>query len=144
MRVLPKVHEETNEDWISDKTRHGWEGVKRQRLNTCYARTSEGDINKWTWEKSMNLLVQKINQVNKAKMVGLVGHDVDMETCVAFRDLMNNIGCENIDVIGNQVPKLNYEFRNEYLMNSKITGLDQSDCIVLIGCDLSKENPLLE
>jgi len=35
LRVLPKIHEETNEDWISDKTRHGWEGVKRQRLNTC-------------------------------------------------------------------------------------------------------------
>jgi hypothetical protein len=61
----------------------------------------------------MNLLVQKINQVNKDKMVALLGHDVDMETCVAFRDLMNNIGCDNIDVIGSQVPNLNYEFRTE-------------------------------
>lgn len=53
----------------------------------------------------MNLLVRKINQVNKAKMAGLIGHDVDMETCVAFKDLMNNIGCENIDFIGNYVIK---------------------------------------
>lgn len=99
MRVLPKINEEVNEDWISDKTRHGWEGVKRQRLNSPYARSSEGEIHKWTWEKSINMIVQKINQTDKSEMFAMIGVDVDLETCTAFRDLLNNLGCDNVDVL---------------------------------------------
>lgn len=61
---------------------------------------------------------------------------------VAFKDLLNKLNCENVDV-RESVPYFNADFRNQYLMNSRITGIDETDLLVLVGCNPKYENPVL-
>jgi len=61
---------------------------------------------------------------------------------MAFKDLMNRLNCENLDVRGN-APHLNADFRGQYLMNSRVTGIDETDLLILVGCNPKSENPVL-
>lgn len=65
-----------------------------------------------------------------------------METVCAFKDLLNRSNCDNLDVRAN-APYFNADFRNQYLMNSRISGIDETDCLILVGCNPKSENPVL-
>lgn len=101
MRTLPRINEDVNEEWISDKSRHGWDGVRRQRLNTPFVRKKDGSFEKWTWEKALQLIVQKMNSFKPEEMCGIIGNDVDIEACCAFRDLLHRMNIHDIDVLSN-------------------------------------------
>jgi NADH dehydrogenase (ubiquinone) Fe-S protein 1 len=72
----------------------------------------------------------------------MIGQFMDLESIVAFRDLLHRLNCENIDVRANQ-PHLKADFRSQYLMNSKIVGIDETDFLLLVGCNPRVEAPVL-
>lgn len=72
----------------------------------------------------------------------MIGPFVDVETIVAFKDLMNRLNCDNLDVRSN-APHFNVDFRSQYLFNSQITGLDETDFLLIVGCNPKIENPVL-
>ena len=72
----------------------------------------------------------------------MIGEFVDLETIVAFRDLLHRLNCENIDV-RSDTPALNADFRSSYLMNSKIMGIDDTDLLILVGANPRLEAPVL-
>lgn len=72
----------------------------------------------------------------------MIGEFVDLETIVAFRDLLHRLNCENIDV-RSDAPSFNADFRSSYLMNSKIMGIDDTDLLILIGANPRLEAPVL-
>jgi NADH dehydrogenase/NADH:ubiquinone oxidoreductase subunit G len=65
-----------------------------------------------------------------------------LESVLAFKDLLNRLNCDNIDVRSN-APHFNADFRSQYLMNSKVVGIDETDLLLLIGCNPRSENPVL-
>jgi len=71
----------------------------------------------------------------------MIGQFSDLETIQAFKDLLNRLNCDNIDVRSN-APYFNADFRNQYLMNSRVTGIDDTDLLVLVGCNPKLENPV--
>jgi len=141
LRVLPRVNEEVNEEWISDKARHAFDGLKKQRLTVPLQRKANGSFEEMTWEEALNLAASKLTSVDGSQISGKIGQFSDLESIQAFKDLLNRVNSDNIDVRTN-APYFNADFRNQYLMNSRITGIDDTDLLVLVGCNPKLENPV--
>jgi len=80
--------------------------------------------------------------VRGEEIQGVVGQFSDAESILAFKDLLNRLNCDNIDVRRN-APALQADFRSQYLMNSRITGIDETDLLILVGCNPRAESPVL-
>lgn len=90
----------------------------------------------------MQLAASKLSGVSPDEIQGKIGQFSDLETVMAFKDLMHRLNTENIDVRSN-APYFQADFRNQYLMNSRVTGIDDTDLIILMGCNPKSENPVL-
>lgn len=97
MRVLPRIHEDVNEEWISDKTRYAFDGVKRQRLNVPLMKNNKGDMVDTTWEIALGKVAQVLLGANPNKIVSMIGDQADVESIVALRDLFLSLGVEDIE-----------------------------------------------
>lgn len=142
LRILPRVNEEVNEEWISDKSRHAFDGLKKQRLTIPLARKDDGTYAELKWEEAISMAAKKLSSVKGNEISGKIGQFSDIESILAFKDLLNRLNCDNLDV-GMNKPYFNADFRNQYLMNSRVTGIDQSDLLILVGCNPRMENPVL-
>lgn len=142
LRILPRVNEEVNEEWISDKSRHAFDGLKKQRLTVPMARKEDGSFAELTWEEAMSMAAKKLGSVSGDEIQGKIGKFADIETIMAFKDFLNRLNSENIDVRSN-APYFNADFRNQYLMNSRVSGIDETDMLILVGCNPKSENPVL-
>lgn len=142
LRILPRINEEVNEEWISDKSRHAFDGLKKQRLTVPMSRKADGTYAELNWQEAMSIACEKLSSTSGEEIQGVIGKFQDVESIVAFKDLLNRLNCENIDVRSNQA-ELNADFRSQYLMNSRITGIDETDLLILIGSNPKTENPVL-
>lgn len=142
MRILPRVNEEVNEEWISDKARHAFDGLKKQRLTVPLSIKDDGSFAELTWEEAMKLASDKLQSVSGEQIQGKIGQFSDLETIQAFQDLLHRLNCENVDVRANS-PYFDADFRSQYLMNSRVTGIDETDLLILVGCNPKFENPVL-
>jgi len=137
-RILPRINEDINEEWISDKTRYACDGLLNQRLDTPLIKNN-GKFNKASWKEAYYLIKKKINSTESNKICGISGDLVNMETLYIFKEFFNkSLNSKNIESRSNHV-YLNTEKRENYLFNSKIKGIEESDFIFLIGT-----NPRLE
>ena len=96
LRILPKIHEDVNEEWISDKSRHAFDGVKRQRLNVPMIKNSDGTYKDVSWEEALQIASEQINKTSPADINVMIGEHADIESIVSIRDLMLRLGCENL------------------------------------------------
>ena len=142
LRILPRVNEEVNEEWISDKARHAFDGLKKQRLTVPMSRNQDGSYAELTWEEAIKIAADKLKSASGDQIQGKLGQFSDLESIQAFKDLLNRLNCDNIDVNTN-APYFNADFRNQYLMNSRVTGIDDTDLLILVGCNPKFENPVL-
>ncbi|MBA1337410.1 MAG: NADH-quinone oxidoreductase subunit G [Pelagibacterales bacterium] len=137
-RILPRVNEDINEEWISDKTRYACDGLAKQRLDTPYIRTN-GKLEKASWKEALNLLVKKIKLYKPDEVAGLVGELADLEMIYSFKTFFENcIGSNNFECRQDKI-YINPNERKNYIFNSSINGIEESDFILLIGT-----NPRLE
>lgn len=90
----------------------------------------------------MQIAAEKLTSCDGNEIQGKIGQFSDLETIQAFKDMLNRLNCDNIDVRSN-APYFDADFRSQYLMNSKVTGLDSTDMLVLVGCNPKYENPVL-
>jgi NADH dehydrogenase (ubiquinone) Fe-S protein 1 len=142
LRILPRINEEVNEEWISDKSRHAFDGLKKQRLVVPMSRNEDGSFAELTWEEALSTAATKLTGVTGEQIQGVIGQFQDVESIVAFKDLLNRLNCDNIDVRSNS-PNMSADFRSQYLMNSRITGIDETDMLILVGTNPKTENPVL-
>ena len=139
VRILPRVHEDVNEEWISDKTRFIWDGLRRQRLDTPYIRKN-GKLAPAGWAEALGVVAEKMKTA-PAKMDAIVGDLAAAEEIKALKDLMTSLGVVHIDcrqdgaVLGGPRPS--------YLFNTTIAGLEAADAILLIGSNPRWEAPVL-
>ena len=136
-RVLPRINEDINEEWISDKTRYACDGLLKQRIDTPYIREN-GNLVKTTWQNAERTLIKKLKSFSPNEIAGIVGDLADLEMIYSFKSFFNLIGSSNIECRQDRV-YINPEERINYIFNSSINGIEQSDFILLVG-----SNPRLE
>lgn len=132
MRILPRLNEDINEEWISDKTRFCYDGLKRQRLNDPMIRGPDGRFKSVTWRDALAVVAEVAHQVKPEEAVGIVGKLSDAESMMALKDFLNRMGSNNILCEGNG-PNPQADLRSSYLMNSRIAGLEKADLFLLVG-----------
>ena len=137
-RILPRVNEDINEEWISDKTRYACDGLLKQRLDTPYIREN-GRLQKSSWNKALRLLISKLKSFNSDEVGGLVGDLADLEMIYSFKSFFEKcIGSKNFECRQDRIYINPFE-RMNYIFNSTINGIEDSDFILLVGT-----NPRLE
>jgi len=132
MRVLPRLHEDINEEWISDKTRHACDGLVRQRLDRPYLRGDDGRLRPVSWEVAFRAIADRLKGVPGKRIAAIAGDLCDAESMLALKDLMAGLGSPNLDcrqdgALVGRGP------RSSYIFNSGIAGIEQADAILLVG-----------
>jgi NADH-quinone oxidoreductase subunit G len=140
MRVLPRLNDDVNEEWISDKTRHAIDGLRYQRLDRPYVRRG-GKLAEATWDEAFAAIAAKLGNTDGAKVAAIAGDQCDAESMVALKDLMASLGSPNVDCRQDGA-KLDGP-RGSYLFNPGIRGIDAADAILLIGTNPRAESPVL-
>ena len=141
MRVLPRLNDDVNEEWISDKTRHAIDGLRYQRLDRPYLRRGNKLVEA-TWADAFGAIAARLEGVDGARIAAIVGDQCDAESMVALKDLMAALGSPNIDCRQDGA-KLEAGVRGGYIFNPGVRGIDQADAILLIGTDPRRESPVL-
>ena len=138
MRVLPRLHEDINEEWISDKTRYAIDGLRRQRLDTPYLRGEDGRLHPVSWNKAFAAITAKMKKTEPAQMAAIAGDQIDAEAMFGLKSLFDKLGSPNIDCRQDGA-KLSAKLRASYLFNTTIAGIDDADAILIVG-----SNPRME
>jgi NADH-quinone oxidoreductase subunit G len=142
VRILPRVNEAINEEWISDKTRHVADGLKTQRLDRPYLRV-DGKLTPTTWGEAFAAIAAKVKASSAARIGAIAGDLASVEEMFALKSLMDKLGVVNIDC-RQDGSKLDPKFgRASYLFNSAIAGIDDADAIMIIGANPRLEAPVL-
>ncbi|MEP3525502.1 MAG: NADH-quinone oxidoreductase subunit NuoG [Hyphomicrobiales bacterium] len=142
MRIMPRLNEEINEEWISDKTRFIWDGLKSQRLDQPYVRKS-GKLVPATWAQAFAAIARKIKATTGNKIGAIAGDLVGVEEMYAAKILLNSLGSKNVDCRQNGETLDPSKGRAGYLFNSTIEGIEEADAIVLIGTNPRSEAALV-
>jgi NADH-quinone oxidoreductase subunit G len=142
MRVLPRLHEDVNEEWISDKTRHACDGLRRQRLDRPYVRGTDGKLAPTTWSEAFQAIASRLSGLAGERIAAIAGDQADAESMKALKDLMAALGSANLDCRQDGA-KLDAGCRAGYLFNSTIAGIEQADAVLLIGSNPRWEAPLV-
>ncbi len=141
-RILPLINENINEEWISDKTRYACDGLLNQRLDTPYIKY-KNKFEKASWEEVYKIIKSKIDNTNKEEICGFVGDLINMEASFIFKEFFERtLDTKKYD----SRPKKNFidcSVRENYLFNSTINGIEESDFIFLIGTNPRFEATML-
>ncbi|MBL8779594.1 MAG: NADH-quinone oxidoreductase subunit G [Alphaproteobacteria bacterium] len=141
MRFLPRVNEEINEEWISDKTRFVWDGLRRQRLDTPYIRKN-GKLQPASWAEAFAAIADRVRATKPERMAAIAGDLVGVEPVKALKDLMIALGAASIDCRQDGA-KIGHGSRQGYLFNTTIAGIEHADALLLIGTNPRWEAPLI-
>ena len=141
-RVLPIVNEDINEEWISDKTRYACDGLLNQRLDTPFIKYN-GKFEKASWEEVYKIIKSKFENTSKEKISGFVGDLTNMETAYIFKEFFDRtLDSQNYETRSdNRFTDISK--RENYLFNSTINGIEESDLILLIGTNPRYEATIL-
>jgi len=141
LRVLPRLNEATNEEWIGDKTRHAIDGLRRQRLDKPYVR-NDGKLVPASWQEALGAVAAKLKATAPAKIAAIAGDMADCEAMAALKDLMASLGSPNLDCRQDGA-KLDPTQRAGWLFNSSVAGIEEADAILLVGTNPRWESPVL-
>ncbi len=141
-RILPRINEDINEEWISDKTRYACDGLLNQRLDTPYIKYNK-KFEKASWNEVYEIIKSKFKNTDKDKICGITGDLTNMETLYIFKEFFNKtLGSYNIESRSNHT-YINPNKRENYLFNSAINGIENTDFILLIGTNPRYEATIL-
>ncbi|KAK5729919.1 ndufs1 NADH-ubiquinone oxidoreductase subunit [Elasticomyces elasticus] len=147
MRILPRLNDDINEEWINDKTRFACDGLSSQRLTTPLLRR-DNQFQPATWEQVLVEISEKYKELQPTgdEFKFVAGQLVDTETLVAAKDLANGLGSENLALDqpqGSSPVAHGIDIRSNFALNSKITGVEEADRILLIDTNPRWEAALL-
>ncbi|OAA64421.1 NADH-ubiquinone oxidoreductase mitochondrial precursor [Niveomyces insectorum RCEF 264] len=147
LRVLPRLNDDVNEEWINDKTRFACDGLKTQRLTMPLVRR-EGRFEPASWEQALTEVALGFTKVRPQgnEFKAIAGELVEVESLVAMKDLANRLGSDNLALdmpAGSQPVAHGVDVRSNYLFNSTIWGIEKADCILLVGTNPRHEAAVL-
>lgn len=132
MRILPRLNEEINEEWISDKTRFACDGLKYQRLDKPVIKSDNGRFEAVSWDKAYRAIGDAIKGVDHKKIGAIAGDLTDVETMLVAKDLLKKIGSESYDC-RQDGSLLDNKVRGLYKFNTTIAGIENADVCLIIG-----------
>jgi len=140
-RILPRLNNEINEEWISDKTRYSCDGLLKQRLDVPYIKKNN-KLQKSTWDEAINLLVDKIHSVQPNEIAGHIGDMINMENALSFKKFFKTLKSENLEFREKNF-YINQDEKMNYIFNSSIAGIEDEDLILLVGTNPRHEASIL-
>src|SRR5713226_5229218 len=142
MRVLPRVNDDVNEEWISDKTRHVVDGLRTQRLDQPYVREN-GQLFPASWRDAFDAIAAKVKAAEAKRIGAIVGDLAAVEEIFALKDLMTRLGVANLDCRQEGAALDPRRGRASYLFNATIAGIEQADALLIVGANPRREAPVL-
>jgi NADH-quinone oxidoreductase subunit G len=141
MRILPRINEAVNEEWISDKTRHIVDGLRTQRLDRPYIR-EDGKLRAASWSAAFEAIAAKAARIDGKRIGAIAGDLAAVEEMFALKELLAKCGSANLAVQGGDAFDANAG-RGSYIFNPTIAGIDQADALLIIGSNPRKEAAVL-
>ena len=130
-RILPRLNNDINEEWISDKTRYSCDGLLKQRLDVPYVKKNN-KLEKVSWDEAIDLLVDKIKSVSPNEIGGHIGDMVNLENALGFKKFFDILNSKNLEFRERKF-YINSSEKSNYIFNSSIKGIEKADLILLIG-----------
>jgi NADH-quinone oxidoreductase subunit G len=141
MRILPRVNEVVNEEWISDKTRHIVDGLHTQRLDRPYVREN-GKLRVASWTEAFDAIAAKASRIDGKRLGAIAGDLAGVEEMFALKELLARCGSANLAVQGGNAFDTK-SGRATYLFNPTIAGIEQADALLILGSNPRKEASIL-
>ncbi|MFN5036320.1 MAG: NADH-quinone oxidoreductase subunit NuoG [Bradyrhizobium sp.] len=141
MRILPRINEAVNEEWISDKTRHVVDGLRTQRLDRPYVREN-GQLRPASWQEAFAAIAAKAGRTDGKRIGAIAGDLAAVDEMYALKELLAKFGSVNLAVQGGDAFDAKAG-RGSYIFNPTIAGIDQADAILIIGSHPRKEAAVL-
>ncbi|WP_426442832.1 NADH-quinone oxidoreductase subunit NuoG [Bradyrhizobium genosp. P] len=141
MRILPRINEAVNEEWISDKTRHIVDGLRTQRLDRPYVREN-GQLRQASWQEAFAAIAAKVGRGDGKRIGAIAGDLAAVEEMFALKELLAKLGSANLAVQGGDAFDARAG-RGSYIFNPTIAGIDQADAVLIIGSHPRKEAAVL-
>jgi NADH-quinone oxidoreductase subunit G len=142
MRILPRVNEDVNEEWISDKTRHVVDGLRVQRLDQPFLREG-GRLRPASWSQVFQAVAAKLRATRPARIGAMAGDLAAVEEMYALKDLMARLGSPNLDCRQDGTALDPRWGRASYLFNATIAGIEEADGLMIVGANPRKEGAVL-
>jgi NADH-quinone oxidoreductase subunit G len=142
MRILPRVNDDVNEEWISDKTRHVVDGLRTQRLDQPYIR-EDGRLVPATWSAAFDAIAAEVKVARANRIGAIVGELAAVEEVFALKDLMTRLGVVNLDCRQDGAGLDPRRGRASYLFNATIAGIEQADALLIVGANPRREAAVL-
>uniref|UniRef100_A0A665VM01 NADH-ubiquinone oxidoreductase 75 kDa subunit, mitochondrial n=1 Tax=Echeneis naucrates TaxID=173247 RepID=A0A665VM01_ECHNA len=143
MRVMPRLNEDVNEEWISDKTRFAYDGLKRQRLIQPMVKDDSGQLTPTNWEDALSRVAGALQSAQGNEIAAIAGGLADAEALVSLKDLLNRLNSDNLcteEIF--PMSGAGTDLRSNYLLNTRIAGIEDCDLLLLIGTNPRYEAPL--
>jgi NADH-quinone oxidoreductase subunit G len=140
-RILPRLNNFINEEWISDKTRYSCDGLLKQRLDVPYIK-KDNKLQKSSWDEAINLLTDKIKSVQPNEIAGHIGDMINMENALSFKKFFKILNSENLEFREKNF-YINSDEKMNYIFNSSISGIEDADLILLVGTNPRHEASIL-
>ncbi len=141
LRILPRVNDEINDEWIADKSRFSFDGLKRRRLDTPWVR-EDGKLRRASWQEAFSTIANNLRGVPGARIGAVAGDLCDVESMLALKDLLAALGSQNVDCRQDGA-YLDPSRREFYIFNTTIAGIDAADAVLIIGSNPRREAPIL-
>jgi NADH-quinone oxidoreductase subunit G len=141
LRVLPRINESVNEEWLGDKSRFSHDGLKRRRLDKPWLREN-GRLRPATWPEAFAAIASRLKGLSGDRIGAIAGDLCDAESMVALKDLMGSLGSGNLDCRQDGAA-LEAGRRDFYVFNTTVAGIEDADAILLVGCNPRREAPVL-
>jgi NADH-quinone oxidoreductase subunit G len=142
MRILPRVNDDINEEWISDKTRHVVDGLRTQRLDEPYLR-EHGRLRSAAWSEAFAAIAARLRSVRPERIGAIVGDLAAVEEIFALKDLMSRLGVTNLDARQDGAALEPTFGRASYIFNATIAGIERADALLIVGSNPRREAAVL-
>ncbi|MEM7197910.1 MAG: molybdopterin-dependent oxidoreductase, partial [Pseudomonadota bacterium] len=142
LRIVPRLNEAVNEEWLADKGRFCVDALRVQRLDRPYVRDNNGTLRPASWQEALQVAAQKLQNTKPKSIAAIVGGLCDLESIYALQSIMRDLQVPNIDCREDGA-KIDARARGNYLFNTTIAGIEQADALLLIGCNPRAEAPII-
>jgi len=139
LRIMPRMNEDINEEWISDKSRFACDGLKRQRLTQPMVKGCDGNLAPCSWEDAIVAVAKALDSSPPEQIAAVAGGQADGEALMAMKDLMNRLGSE---LVTTEEAAPCSDLRSNYLLNTGIAGVEDADFVLLVGCNPRFDAPV--
>jgi NADH-quinone oxidoreductase subunit G len=141
LRILPRLNEDVNEEWLGDKSRFALDGLRRRRLDRPWVRRN-GKLQEAGWSEAFAAIAERLHGLPGDRIGAVAGDLCDAESMLALKDLMTALASANLDCRQDGA-RLDASRRDFYLFNTTIAGIEEADALLLIGTNPRREAPVL-